>query len=1110
MARKKAKQQSPTAVEGDKNDKNNKNNENTKESNGNNNGSASNNNSTPNVREMRPRKTIDYTFESASRSIYASTEDLKRKRSEMNNNNNRNGSNKKEKLEETRPKLNRKTVESESDVVQRKNSNYHNNNLNGNRSMSKEETRNETSKKPIESESDNEILDDFLFVSSTSPQQNEKSKKSTRNSNEMRTPVAGKQPAPKRSPSRRTHPIKSNHNKNIELETWDEGEPLTSVTPSDAKSNKTLEDQDDLVDIGDKEVGVYDSPPVHIIQSLDKDWERKMGEVQELIETNLKKHLFDIDKRILLAENKSNEKKMLRTEEKRKLAQIQLEESNRKGELMKKENESLESRLKLAEKELKENKIEMKKLQAVVFSLQQSNKVHTEENENKKEENNKVSKTAKKTRASPIVQDEKAQKEQEKVNEKPEEKRMEAVQKMAEVSTVPVSLQSTPQQTETNTKAKKGRGEREMERLKSDVLDAKDTPRRVKPKTYNEDEHYRKILGSPAKKESDKTESTPKKGEKATKSKKKEADTPEKEKAGRVSAPTVGEIPYIEGKRVICGSKTGIIRGERVICDCCKQSYRPGGFEDHAGKGTCKKPYQTIFLVESGKNLDTYRVCSLCSTRKTTLWREGPMKGKRTLCQSCAENYHEKSISMEFFDRIEQSMNAKDCKEKDKPVGKTFEHLPNCKPAPRVRYLDFTTEMFEEHVVKNRTPLVIEGCGERFFTENRWTFNHLYNVAQDYKLSVRFMEMDEEDESQFSVVRDVNKTVKWMMEEGKKNDFTGDSDWDQNISKGGKPMVYAKDFSFGEVKQLGWKDELYDMLPDCLRPGNKDHDLIGYLPYELQPLVDMAYIGIGGTRTPLHTDKLASIAFNLNAFGEGYKRWWLINHNERKKLEEAVASQGGLLHKDSFWMAPKELEATGIDMWYVDQKKGDLVIVPPAVPHTVINEGSEFSVAVAANVMNIGAIKDSWKEEQENQLVKRSSYLRFKCIVHFTILGLMDDIKDQNNDIDPKLIGKLSALIPVYEEIIKKDKIALPPQSDAVMSQNADPMLEEHLMCDVCHQDIFNRYYHCGECEYDVCPECKNNLNLSHYHTLIMHQKVSYEILEGIVTKAREIIDKSK
>lgn len=59
----------------------------------------------------------------------------------------------------------------------------------------------------------------------------------------------------------------------------------------------------------------------------------------------------------------------------------------------------------------------------------------------------------------------------------------------------------------------------------------------------------------------------------------------------------------------------------------------------------------------------------------------------------------------------------------------------------------------------------------------------------------------------------------------------------------------------------------------------------------VQPVVWMAYMGCEGTRTPLHIDKVGSIAFNLHAFGPGIKKWWLIRHTESSKLEEAIAQK---------------------------------------------------------------------------------------------------------------------------------------------------------------------------------------------------------------------------
>lgn len=105
-------------------------------------------------------------------------------------------------------------------------------------------------------------------------------------------------------------------------------------------------------------------------------------------------------------------------------------------------------------------------------------------------------------------------------------------------------------------------------------------------------------------------------------------------------------------------------------------------------------------------------------------------------------------------------------------------------------------------------------------------------------------------------------------------------------------------------------------------------------------------------------DKIASIAFNLHAFGEGTKLWWLVNSDSRDALQDVLASHKGSLHKDNFWLAPGELEATGLPMWFVEQRAGELVIVPPLVPHMVLNAVCFFrdlvAIATRLALFNVG------------------------------------------------------------------------------------------------------------------------------------------------------------
>lgn len=54
-----------------------------------------------------------------------------------------------------------------------------------------------------------------------------------------------------------------------------------------------------------------------------------------------------------------------------------------------------------------------------------------------------------------------------------------------------------------------------------------------------------------------------------------------------------------------------------------------------------------------------------------------------------------------------------------------------------------------------------------------------------------------------------------------------------------------------------------------------------------------SYIGAGGTRTPLHLDKLATIAINLYTCGTGVKRWWLIDAAQAENLDRKIKEHEG-------------------------------------------------------------------------------------------------------------------------------------------------------------------------------------------------------------------------
>jgi len=515
--------------------------------------------------------------------------------------------------------------------------------------------------------------------------------------------------------------------------------------------------------------------------------------------------------------------------------------------------------------------------------------------------------------------------------------------------------------------------------------------------------------------------------------------------------------------------------------------YTAGEFERHAGLLVARNPYKTIIVTESGKCLDAYRYCTCCHTTETDYWDDGPY-GTRTLCSSCGNKYRDGKITEIFLKKLVETSKGVDCRPPSsqaipKKVGS--EHGPNVKPLPKFKFNEFTFELFQEYVLNKRVPVVLTNVNDQL-NKQIFTFDYMKENHGDSEIAVRYQQSNTEDESQFQVLKDANKSLKWFLDHAETPNFSEDPDFDSpSKDPNVKVSLYAKDFSFGEVAPE-WQADVVKQLPEFLIPHGK-HDLMGFLDESTRPIVWMAYVGSDGTRTPLHVDKLATIAFNLHVCGTGMKRWWLVEHNELKKLEDFVGQAGGSFFKDNFWMAPSGLEATNLNMFYHEQVLGELVIVPPMVPHTVINCGG-LSCAVAANLMNEAVLDVCWDREKFYRTINRTSIYRIKPTIYFAVKNLLES--GDCSRITQKLVD-------IFEEIVK--------QEESIDGQQAK-LEEGYFACDGCSAEIFNRRYHCSECrtgDYDLCVQCFERFGREHFHPMVLKERIPLENLKELLNKSK-------
>ena len=104
----------------------------------------------------------------------------------------------------------------------------------------------------------------------------------------------------------------------------------------------------------------------------------------------------------------------------------------------------------------------------------------------------------------------------------------------------------------------------------------------------------------------------------------------------------------------------------------------------------------------------------------------------------------------------------------------------------------------------------------------------------------------------------------------------------------------------------------------------------------------MCYLGIGDTFTPCHKDLCASAGQNLMCYTEndGSSFWFMTSSSDapvvgafyQEELETEVDWESHTVTVDQFAKAP-------FITYVAQQKRGDLVLVPPRSCHQVINQG---------------------------------------------------------------------------------------------------------------------------------------------------------------------------
>ncbi|CAK7273057.1 hypothetical protein SEPCBS57363_005462 [Sporothrix epigloea] len=296
-------------------------------------------------------------------------------------------------------------------------------------------------------------------------------------------------------------------------------------------------------------------------------------------------------------------------------------------------------------------------------------------------------------------------------------------------------------------------------------------------------------------------------------------------------------------------------------------------------------------------------------------------------------------------------------------------------------------------------------------------------------------------------------------------------------------------------------DEDQDMFVDDW-PTARAGDLMSSLPPKMRAENLMCYIGHEGTYTPAHREMCASLGQNImieasgteNGDKPGSSIWFMTETKDREVVSEYFLSMlGHDVEVESHFAQINAWKKAAFPVYIVEQKVGDLILVPPLAPHQVWNRGTR-TIKVAWNRTVVETLEMALHEAlPKARLVCRDEQYKNKAIIYYTLQKYYQELEYAQtcrNFVSPstrrafwrksfrtaQVVDDFIRLFRLYTEIIA-DEILDPPEKVIEFLP-----FDSNITCSYCRSNIFNRFLTCKHCvralsdgdgdTYDVCMEC--------------------------------------
>lgn len=282
-------------------------------------------------------------------------------------------------------------------------------------------------------------------------------------------------------------------------------------------------------------------------------------------------------------------------------------------------------------------------------------------------------------------------------------------------------------------------------------------------------------------------------------------------------------------------------------------------------------------------------------------------------------------------------------------------------------------------------------------------------------------------------------------------------------------------------------------------------DLMSSLPDEMRAQNLMCYIGHEGTYTPAHREMCASLGQNImveasgneNGDKAGSSVWFMTESNDRQVVREYFLSMlGHDIEIEKHFAQINAWKKAPFEVYVVEQKAGDFIIIPPLAAHQVWNRGTR-TMKVAWNRTTADTLEMALHEAlPKARLVCRDEQYKNKALVYYTLdkyyrqLKVMEESESKSdmNFMDlsrtvlrdsqhvKQLIADFKKLFGLYTEILVNEYFSTKEKEVEMVP------FDSCITCSYCRSNIFNRFLTCKNCvrhfvtgeedTYDVCMEC--------------------------------------